>query len=62
MKRQKMVRISAVIEPQHRAYIDARKDQPGYSFGEVLRELLDEAIEARRVLAEALGEKDEVRV
>lgn len=46
--KQKKVRISVVIEPEHREYIDARKDLPGYSFGEVVRELLAEAIAARQ--------------
>ena len=53
--KQKKVRISVVIEPEHREYIDARKDLPGYSFGEVVRELLAEAIEERKQKAQVLA-------
>jgi hypothetical protein len=44
----KKVRVSAVIEPWQRQYIDDQIDLPSRTFGEVIRELLAEAIEARQ--------------
>lgn len=51
----KKVSLTVVIDPKHREYIKRHGEAPGYSMGEVVRELIEEAIEARQAKARVLA-------
>lgn len=48
MPKIRKVSVTVVVDPRQREYILELAEQPGYSMGEVVRELLTEAIAARQ--------------